>query len=140
MSVEISFPFEFVVLGVPVSLQNKGRSKEEWIQKIRNSIRQLTPEAHWLYMDSIFVEILYFPRAVMQGDVDNIVKPILDAMATVVFSDDRQVERVIVQKFEPHRQLEFDDPSVALARAVDADEPTLYVRVDDDYSARRLWL
>ena len=43
-------------------------------------------------------KILYFAPAPMDGDVDNIVKLILDGMLRVVYLDDRVVERVIVQK------------------------------------------
>ncbi len=39
----------------------------------------------------------------MQGDVDNIVKPILDALSKHIYNDDGQVERIWVQKFEPGR-------------------------------------
>ncbi len=35
------------------------------------------------------------------GDIDNIVKPILDALCHHIYMDDRQVQRLVVQKFEP---------------------------------------
>ena len=37
----------------------------------------------------------------MQGDVNNIVKPIVDALSRHLYLDDHQVQRVVVQKFEP---------------------------------------
>jgi hypothetical protein len=68
----------------------------------------------------------------MQGDIDNIVKPILDAMERHIYLDDRQVERVVVQKFEPGSVYQFASPSVALDMALSHDKPVLYIRLSDD--------
>lgn len=76
--------------------------------------------------------------APMDGDLDNIVKPILDALINVAYMNDRDVERVIVQKFEPEVEWDFANPSDRLARALDTAPPVVYIRVDDDLSWRRL--
>ena len=47
----------------------------------------------------------------MAGDIDNIVKPIMDALVSLAYMDDKDVERVIVQKFEPDLDWGFDDPT-----------------------------
>jgi crossover junction endodeoxyribonuclease RusA len=62
----------------------------------------------------------------------NIVKPILDALGQHIYVDDRQVERVWVQKFEPDNIFQFSAPSVTLAGAIEGDKPLLYVRLSDD--------
>jgi hypothetical protein len=74
----------------------------------------------------------------MQGDVDNIMKPIIDALINIAYLDDNDVERVIVQKFEPQTDWVIADPSEQLALALDTDLPVVYVRVDDDLSWRTL--
>ncbi len=74
----------------------------------------------------------------MLGDIDNIVKPIMDALVRVAYIDDKDVERVVVQKFEPQDEWNFSDPDEQLAAALDAAPPVVYVRVDDDLSWRRL--
>lgn len=57
-------------------------------------------------------------------------------MNKLVYLDDAQVERVLVQKFEPGRPvIVADNPSETLASALDCDPPVLYVRIDDDSSA-----
>ena len=68
----------------------------------------------------------------MQGDVDNIVKLVLDALARHIYLDDRQVERVVVQKFEPEHVFPFSSPSARLKEALGGDRPMLYVRISDD--------
>ena len=41
----------------------------------------------------------------MTGDLDNRVKPILDALSGPVYIDDRQVDRLVVQRFRAIRRL-----------------------------------
>jgi hypothetical protein len=46
--------------------------------------------------------------------------------------DDDQVERVLVQKFEPGKIFHFNSPSATLEGALAAEKPLLYVRLSDD--------
>ena len=78
------------------------------------------------------VTLFYFPDEAMQGDVDNIVKLVLDAMCRHIYMDDSQVERVLVQKFEPGNVFGFSSPSAVLEKALGRLEPVLYVRLSDD--------
>ena len=136
---ELRFPFEFFVEGTPVASSNSGRSKWEWIELVQRTFAPLLPEDHWATDNGVYVTILYFPDAPMRGDVDNIVKWIVDAMRPDVFIDDSQVERVIVQKFEPGRDASFLDPSPVLSAALEKPRPIVSLRVDDDLSAERIW-
>jgi crossover junction endodeoxyribonuclease RusA len=68
----------------------------------------------------------------MEGDIDNIVKLVLDAMSHHIYMDDAQVERVVVQKFEPGRVFGFSSPSEVLASAMFATKPVLYIRLSDN--------
>jgi hypothetical protein len=45
-------------------------------------------------------------------------------------SDDKQVERLAVQKFEPGRAFTFASPSAKLIETINADGPRVYLRVD----------
>jgi crossover junction endodeoxyribonuclease RusA len=135
MSVEIEFPLEFLVPGTPVSLQAKRRgSIETWKERIRRAGTDVLPEAHFSTAVPIAVTLYYFPATQMAGDIDNIVKPILDALCGFVYVDDRQVERIWVQKFEPGRILLPSPQSPRLEAAVCHPRPVLYVRLSDDLS------
>ena len=68
----------------------------------------------------------------MQGDVDNIVKLVLDACSRHVYVDDHQIDRIVVQKFEPGNVFSFSAPSPVLADALANDKPILYIRISDD--------
>src|ERR1700681_3504623 len=108
MSVEIIFPVEFIVEGVPVSLAAKrAASKQAWKAQVAEEARAALQSGFWATSEPIAVTIFYFPSTPMEGDIDNIVKPILDALSTLVYLDDRQVERILVQKFDPERPAVF---------------------------------
>ena len=104
MSMEIAFPVEFVVQGTPVSLQAKrAESRTAWKDRVKRASYSSLPENHFLTDIPVLVTLFYFPAAAMEGDIDNIVKPVLDALCRHIYVDDNQVERVWVQKFEPER-------------------------------------
>ncbi len=133
MSVEIAFPLEFIVPGTPVSQQAKrADSRIAWKDRVKRASRSSLPEGHYSTDAPVSVTLFYFPAAEMQGDIDNIVKPILDALCQHVYVDDRQVERVWVQKFEPDKIFRFGAPSATLSSAIQGDKPLLYVRLSDD--------
>jgi len=67
----------------------------------------------------------------MRGDLDNVIKPILDGLSRCVYVDDRQIERIVVQKFEP-KSVCVLEPSAALLDAMGADRAANYVKVSDD--------
>lgn len=133
MTVEIVFPVEFIVQGTPVSLQVKRtESKNIWKERVKQASYSALPEGHFATDLSLAVTLFYFPDGQMQGDVDNIVKPILDALDKHIYFTDRQIERVWVQKFEPGRIFQFRNPSASLAEALVGQKPLLYIRVGND--------
>lgn len=129
----IEFPIEFVVKGTPVSLQAKlPKSRDEWKQRVKDASSKVIPSPHFASEDRVAITLYYLPEEPMQGDVDNIVKPILDALCRHIYIDDRQVERVVVQKFEPGNVFPFAEPTTTFTEALNADRPLLYVRISND--------
>lgn len=90
------------------------------------------PDGHFATDEPLAITLFYFPDSEMQGDIDNIVKPILDALERHVYLDDRQIQRILVQKFEPGNVFAFSQPSMTLASAIERSKPALYVRLSDD--------
>jgi hypothetical protein len=106
--VEIGFPIEFIVVGTPVSFQGKvAKAKAEWKDRVKAASSTVLPTSHFASGDRIAATLFYFPDGPMQGDVDNIVKLVLDGMSRHVYINDSQVERIVVQKFEPGSVFEF---------------------------------
>ena len=101
----IPFPVEFAIGRTPLSAQATNKvAKEDWKEVVRKCASDKIAEVREQYFlddRALMATIYYFPPTKMQGDVDNIVKPILDAMTHIVYLNDRHIERVVVQKFEP---------------------------------------
>ncbi|HEX8655452.1 MAG TPA: RusA family crossover junction endodeoxyribonuclease [Allosphingosinicella sp.] len=139
---ETLYPLELVLHGTPVGLQSKNAARREaWREQVKEAARARQRETYDLgFLDdrAVAVTIYYFPIAPMEGDLDNIVKLILDGMIGVAYLDDHVVERVTVQKFEPEAGWEFSAVTDQLAAALDAEAPVVYIRVDDDPTWRRL--
>jgi crossover junction endodeoxyribonuclease RusA len=133
VNVEIEFPVESLVRGTPLSLQAKRReSLLEWKARIIDASRSILPEGHFASKNPVAATLFYFPDAEMAGDIDNIVKPALDALGKHIYVDDRQVHRVLVQKFEPGNVFPFGSPSSTLKDALNKAEPVLYIRLSDN--------
>ncbi|WP_298955199.1 RusA family crossover junction endodeoxyribonuclease [uncultured Methylobacterium sp.] len=136
----LPFPIEFAIHKTPRSLQSKnGRAKEDWKRLVRQAARDRIDaqrELTWLDDRPLAAKILYFAPAPMDGDVDNIVKLILDGMLGAVYRSDRVIERVIVQKIEPGIVVQFASMTGTLEEALGAEPPVVYIRVDDDLSWR----
>ena len=73
----------------------------------------------------------------MTGDLDNRIKPILDALTGPVYLDDRLLDRLVVQRFAPSERCRIRDPSPTLVAAIWAGEPMVYIRIDEDPSRER---
>lgn len=130
---ELFFPIEFNVRGTPVSLQaSQRRSKEQWKEKVKAASLSALPDQHFATGAPIAVTLFYFAASRVTGDIDNIVKLVLDAMARHIYLDDAQVERVVVQKFEPGNVYPFREPNDVLAEAMAAPKPILYVKLSDN--------
>ena len=140
--ITLPFPIEFTILGTPRSHQSKNASaKEAWKAKVREIATTHVSglRAFFLIDDRpLAATIFYFPREEMAGDVDNIVKLIVDGMVSVIYPDDRVIERVVVQKFEPGVHAEFQSSTPALEQAVQTERPVLYIRIDDDLAWRQV--
>lgn len=130
---EIEFPIEFLVFGTPVSAQSgSATSRAKWKTRVRAASRGAIPSPHFASEGRIAVTLFYLPDAPMQTDIDNIIKLVLDALSKYIYLDDRQVERVVAQKFEPGNLFSFTQPSQTFTEALTGLKPVLYVRVSDD--------
>ena len=115
--------FEFVLEGPPVSLNaTKGtpRSRKryrEWIVKVNAAAQSAWPSGVLpTANNAVTVTVSCYHRE-EPPDVYNILKPICDGMKGVVYVDDKQVWRVISQRFDRWTTA-IDDPSDVLAGAI----------------------
>lgn len=138
----LPFPFELTIQDTPRSLQTKNsRAREEWERKVGRLAGERAHEAQESYQIDerpLAATIYYFPIAPMEGDVDNIVKPIIDGMEKVIYPSDRLIERIVAQKFEPGVAWTFKSLTPTLEAALEMERPVVYIRLDDDLAWREV--
>ena len=122
-------PLEFVVDGPPVSQQARRRELvREWIDYVRAAAQRYW-DTRELFTDEVAVTITYF----FDGtglDVDNIPKPILDALTGLVYADDVQVSDLPCRK----RRLEnvrTRNPSRMVQESIGNGEPFTHILVEE---------
>lgn len=69
----------------------------------------------------------YFKRGSL--DVDNMPKPILDALNGLVYADDSQVTDLVCRKRDRNRDLQFENPSPVLLDSLGRSDQFLHITV-----------
>lgn len=119
-------PIEFVVWGTPKSAQSKG-PRDRWKAKVRRA----APAPTELLRGPLRLRIDFFFDGVTQLDVDNIIKPIADALEEVIYDNDKTIVEVRARKFERSEAQLLSPPAVLLQALDEKDsEPFVLVRVD----------
>jgi crossover junction endodeoxyribonuclease RusA len=129
---EIPFPFEFVVRGVPLSLQASVHSRQRWSNFVRAAASTRLPTDHLAAEGDLSVTIIFFSLGPSMIDTDNMAKPILDALNRYIWIDDRQVLQLICRKSDLRLMPSFTNPTLELAAALDAGGAFVYVRVGNE--------
>ena len=126
-------PFELVIGGPPVSQQARRRQLvREWTQEVESAAkRQWDSEPP--FTGEVMVTITYFFDRV-PVDVDNIPKPILDALKGLVYANDSQVSDLLCRRRYLHGDLRLTSPSPVLLATLRRSEQFLHIAVADALS------
>jgi Holliday junction resolvase RusA-like endonuclease len=123
-------PFEFVIAGPPVSQQTRRRRRLRlWIESVRaEAFRhwqgQLAPDG------PVRIRLTYFYDGVAL-DLDNIAKPVLDALKGLAYLDDDQVTDIVLGKRDLGADLRIENPSAVLAGGFELGTEFLHVLVEE---------
>ena len=85
--------FRIWVEGTPQPFRKDRKSLSRYLESVQNAARELVPFP--IGSKRIDIEI-WFRSEHLRPDVDNIIKPILDALQGIVYFDDKQVRSVKV--------------------------------------------
>lgn len=126
--------FEFIVDGPPVSQQTRKRSKGNRLEAWRNTVRQ-EAEKYWSSEQKtatglVMLQITYFYDS-DKMDVDNIVKPIQDAMKGLAYVDDNQVSDLLVRKRNLSNNFRIENMTSTLAEGFARGNEFLHIVVID---------
>ncbi len=127
----MSLPLEFIVDGTPVSQQTRNRARLHWwIEHVRDVARQYWPTGESAVSGLVMVTILYFYLGTPM-DVDNMPKPIIDALKELVIRDDDQVTDLICRKRLLGDDFRAGSRSSILSRGFRLRRQFVYVAVED---------
>ena len=126
-------PFEFTVGGSPVSQQARRRNRvREWMLEVETVAKR-----HWdvepPYGGEVMVAITYVFEDTL-FDVDNIPKPILDALSGLVYSDDSQVTDLLCRKRRLSGDLRIPAPSPMMLATISDSKEFLHIVVTNTRS------
>lgn len=115
----------FIVEGVPKSPNSKSRTT--WKSQVSGEAAKA-----WNFQEPIKAEvsvvIVYFYK-LGSLDVDNMVKPILDALKDIILLDDAQVTQVLARKTELTIGVRIANASADVVAAIDRGMDCVYIGV-----------
>ncbi len=123
--------FEFILDGPPVSQQARRRDRlRAWKVMVRQEA-----EKYWLSEQKattgfVMLQVTYFYDAIAI-DVDNIVKPIQDAIIGLAYVDDDQITDVLVRKRNLSSNFRIENMTPALAEGFSRGNEFLHIVVTD---------
>ncbi len=124
-------PFEFVIDGPPVSQQTRRREKRRnWIDEVQNAAKRYWPTDELPSSSLIMVKITYFYEDI-SVDVDNMSKPILDALKGLVFVDDDQVSDLLCRKRSLRETFRVENASDILVARLNMEGEFLHIIVQE---------
>jgi len=127
-------PFEFIVIGKPVSHQTKDKQRlREWKAKVRHVAETIWP-THPLG-ENVKVTITHYydsPDGTEDGvpDSDNIVKPVRDALNGVIYVDDYQITDFISRRRNLNSSFRVKGMSQSLAEGFCSGAEFLHVKIE----------
>ena len=120
-------PFEIVIERTPLSQQADSRHLRAWQQEVQSVVGQVW-DAEPPFGGEVMVVITYYFKGGAL-DVDNMPKPILDALNGLVYADDRQITDLVCRKRDRNRDLQFENPSSILVETLGRSEQFLHITV-----------
>lgn len=125
----MSLPFEFTVDGPALSQRADSKSLRRWKARVENAAT-LRWHGQSPVAGKIMVTITCFDYD-RPFDLDNIVKPILDAMSKLIYDDDKQITDLHCHKRVLGTELEARNPSPILSAALDRSIQFVHIVVAD---------
>ena len=125
-----ALPWDFVVLGTPLSVQASSKSKARWKAAVQVAAQAAWPAGEAPLADALQIHVTCFHDSAPPLDADNMLKPIQDALIGIVYKDDRQLTDTHGSLRDMNDQYVVRGMSPALAVGFVANVPFVHVKVD----------
>lgn len=133
-----SLPWDFIVLGRPVSVQAQSKSKDRWKTAVQTAARAAWPEGEPPFAHLLRIRVTCFYDGAPPLDADNMLKPIQDALIGIVYKDDRQLTSSQGCLEDINGRYVVRGMSLALANGFVANVPFVHIKVSMPPSDGRL--
>jgi crossover junction endodeoxyribonuclease RusA len=124
--------FEFFVEGPPLSQQTRNSVRlRDWKEYVRSEAARLW-QAQEPYEGPLKITVVYYhERQAVSIDHDNMFKPIQDALAGLVYKNDRQITDAQTRKTNIDGRFRLRHLSPIYARAFCAGKEFVYIRIEE---------
>jgi crossover junction endodeoxyribonuclease RusA len=124
--------FEFFVEGPPLSQQTRNSARlRDWKDYVRTEAASLW-QALEPYEGPVKITVVYYhDRQAVSIDHDNMIKPIQDALAGLVYKNDRQITDAQTRKTNIDGRFRLRRLSPIYARAFGAGKEFVYIRIEE---------
>jgi hypothetical protein len=122
-------PWDFVVLGVPKSVQAKASSVQRWKEQVRTAAMALWPAGEPPLDHKVQIHVTYYHDSAPL-DVDNMLKPIQDALTGLIYFDDGQLTDTHGHLRDLNGQYRVRGLTPAQARGFTSGDPFVHVRIE----------
>jgi crossover junction endodeoxyribonuclease RusA len=123
---------EFTITGVPVSAQARASSaRDTWRRNVQEAGRKAFGDEPLLSGD-LGIKIRGFSDGYVRPDLDNLTKPILDALQGVIYQNDHGFIDLDVKFRTLSEPITIYKVSSVLTAAFETGFPFVYVRVQND--------
>jgi Holliday junction resolvase RusA-like endonuclease len=120
---------EFIVSGTPVSVQASRDTRRFWQQRVATAASQAAGEWVPSGVDKVVLSVAYFYVDEPAADLDNIVKPLQDALKRIAYEDDVQVADLIASMRPNTEGRRLKLLTEMLTAALSGESDFVYVRV-----------
>lgn len=124
----MQLPWDFVVIGVPASSQGSSRRRASWKATVAAAARAAWPMEEPPLACDLQIQITFFHEDAPL-DVDNMLKPIQDALIGIVYDDDKQITDTHGGRRNLNSAFRVRGVSPALASGFVGGEPFVHVRL-----------
>lgn len=123
-------PIEFTFEGPPLSFQSKNKTrKRAYKARIEAAARNVLPAGFVPIADEVNIVITYYYEG-STPDIDNIIKPIQDALIDVIYLDDSQISDTRSRKKNIDSSYRIRNASLQIVQAFSNGTEFIHVKID----------
>lgn len=124
-------PFEFLIRGRPVSQQTRRQGLlREWKDFVRQAAIRYWTSSHLPADGPVCITLIYLYKDIAL-DVDNVIKPIQDALVGLAFANDSIVTDVIIRRRKLGADFKLIGASSVLIEGLEDGAEFVYVHIAD---------